>query len=398
MAQDSTDKPGKRRSKPKIDLSTVKGREKLTPQREPYWHKLATGQHLGFRPSAAGKGGTWIARHYDGDSRAKTLHSLGDFGQLPPNQRFSAASAEAREWFAHLSGGGTTTPITVREACERYAKGNLEAAQRFARNVYRDPIAKVALHKLTDKHVRDWRKRLEAMPALVSRSKTGPAVTRKRAAATINRDMVPFRAALNRALDEGEILTARAWRKALEPAEAKGRRNLYLDKSQRRELLANLPADSAAFCRGLCLLPLRPGALASLRVGDFDSRTGELVIDRDKAGQGRKILVPTETAAMLKGQAKGKLPAAPLFSRADGKPWDKDSWKGPIKAAVAAAQLPPAATAYTLRHSTITDLVSGGLDLLTAAQVSGTSVAMIERHYGHLQRKRAAEALAGLAL
>ena len=54
--------------------------------------------------------------------------------------------------------------------------------------------------------------------------------------------------------------------------------------------------------------------------------------------------------------------------------------------------------AYTLRHSTITDLVQGGLDLLTVAQVSGTSVAMIEKHYGHLQRDRAAAALAGLAL
>jgi site-specific recombinase XerD len=87
-----------------------------------------------------------------------------------------------------------------------------------------------------------------------------------------------------------------------------------------------------------------------------------------------------------------------LFARADGKPWDKDSWKGPNKDSARAAGLPEATTAYTLRHSTITDLVQGGLDLLTIAQVSGTSVAMIEKHYGHLQRKRAAEALAALAL
>lgn len=381
-----------------MDLGTVRERDKLKPRREPYWHKLATGQYLGFRPSTVGKGGTWIARFYDADTRAKALHSLGDFGHLPASDRFTAASAEAREWFAHLSGGGATEPITVKEACERYANDNPDAAKRFPRYVYADPIARVRLHKLTDKHVREWRKRLEAMPALVTRSKKGPAVTRQRAAATVNRDMVPFRAALNLALAQGEVLTARAWRTALEPAEAKGRRNLYLDKAQRRDLLANLPSDAAAFCRGLCLLPLRPGALAGLRVGDFDSRTGELVIDRDKAGQGRKILLPADTAAMMKEQAKRKLPAAHLFTRADGRHWDKDSWKGPIKAAATAAKLPPAATAYTLRHSTITDLVSGGLDLLTVAQVSGTSVAMIERHYGHLQRKRAAEALAGLAL
>ena len=84
--------------------------------------------------------------------------------------------------------------------------------------------------------------------------------------------------------------------------------------------------------------------------------------------------------------------------RAEGKAWDKDSWKGPIKEAAHLSQLPPGTTAYTLRHSTITDLVSGGLDLLTVAQISGTSVRMIEKHYGHLRGERAAAALAGLAL
>ena len=381
-----------------MELGIVKNRDKLKPRREPYWQKLAAGQFLGYRPSVVGKSGTWILRFYDADAGKQQYNSLGEFGHLPPNERFGAASKEAREWFTHLAGGGSSNAIRVREACERYAVDNKEAAARFTRYVYGDPIANVELHKLTDKQVRAWRSRLEALPALVSRSSTGKRLTRTRSPATVNRDMVPFRAALNMALTQGEVLTARAWRSALVPAEAKGRRNLYLDRKQRRALLANLPADSAAFVHGLCLLPLRPGALASLRVGDFDARNRELAIERDKAGNGRRILLPAETAAALKALARGKLPATPLFARWDGKAWDKDAWKGPIKDAVRAAGLPESATAYTMRHSTITDLVQGGLDLLTVAQVSGTSVAMIEKHYGHLQRKRAAEALAGLAL
>ena len=67
-----------------------------------------------------------------------------------------------------------------------------------------------------------------------------------------------------------------------------------------------------------------------------------------------------------------------------------------IKAAAAAAGLSNAVTAYTLRHSVITDLVTNGLDLLTVAQLSGTSVAMIEKHYGHHREDHAANALAGL--
>jgi integrase len=381
-----------------MDLGTVRERDKLKPQREPYWQKLAAREYLGFRPSAIGKGGTWIARFYDPESGKKPMRSLGDFGHLPPNERFTAASKEAREWFTHLSGGGASEPITFREACERYAVGRPEAAARFARYVYGDPIARLMLHKLTDKQVREWRRRLEAMPAIVSRTKGGKTTTRPRSAATVNRDMVCVRAALNLAMDQGEILSAVSWRKALQPAEAKGRRNLYLDRDQRRALLDSLPSDARAFAHGLCLLPLRPGALAQLRVKDFDAKTATLTIEQDKAGNGRRILLPPDTAAILKEQARNKLPAAPLFSRADGRHWDKDAWKGPIKDAVLAAALPESATAYTLRHSTITDLVSAGLDLLTVAQVSGTSVAMIERHYGHLQRGKAAAALAGLSI
>ena len=101
---------------------------------------------------------------------------------------------------------------------------------------------------------------------------------------------------------------------------------------------------------------------------------------------------------LLTAQAANKLPSAPLLMRANGKAWDKDSWKLPIGAAVAAAGLPGDATAYTLRHSTITDLVSAGLPLLTIAQISGTSAEMIERHYGHLASDAAVKALAELAL
>ena len=69
-----------------------------------------------------------------------------------------------------------------------------------------------------------------------------------------------------------------------------------------------------------------------------------------------------------------------------------------MRAAAKAAGLSDDITAYAMRHSTITDLVTGGLDLLTVAQISGTSVAMIEKHFGHLRVGHAAGALAALAL
>jgi len=62
------------------------------------------------------------------------------------------------------------------------------------------------------------------------------------------------------------------------------------------------------------------------------------------------------------------------------------------------AELSDGTTAYTLHHSVISDRVHDGLDRLTVAQISGTSVALIERHYGHLRSDVAAGALSRLAL
>lgn len=374
-----------------MDLSRVATREKLKPRREPYYQTLATGRRLGYRVMTKGSTGNWVARYRDTVDRRYFQKPLGDYGHLPPNKRFSAAKVDAEKWFEQVAIVGATKAHTVRAACEDYAESRPEAAARFKRHVYDDPIAKIPLEKLTQSHVKAWRKRLEEKEV----RRTGAS----RTASALNRDMTAFRAALNAAFDANLVISDLAWRAILKPVKnADRRRNVYLSRNERKELLKHLPDDAGAFVRGLCLLPLRPGALAALKVGDFDSRTGELIIAKDKAGHVRKILLPPATAALLKEQSRDKLPTAPLFTRADGRQWNKDAWKSPLKEAATVAKLPPATSAYVLRHSVITDLVADGLPILTVAQVSGTSVAMIERFYGHLQQKQAAAALAKLVL
>lgn len=384
-----------------LDLSKVGERERLKAQREPHWQRLRAGCFLGFRASKRGGRGTWIARAYDEDAGRYRLKALGDFGTLAGNEMFAAAKREA-ERLAELveSGGQVRAKIeTVADACEAYSKTRPEAEQRFRRYVHADPIAKMKLDKLRRRHLKEWRERLEAQPALVSRRKEGEPIHRKRAASTVNRDMAVLRAALAKVLAPGAPGSEAAWQEALKAASnADGRRTLYLDRGQRRKLLETVSAEAASFVRALCLLPLRPGALAALTAGDFDKRTAELTIGKDKTGKPRRIQLPTEAAKLLASQSANKLPGAPLFMRANGRAWDKSSWKLPIGAAVAAANLPSGATAYTLRHSTITDLVSAGLPLLTIAQISGTSAEMIERHYGHLASDAAVKALGELAL
>jgi integrase len=395
-------------------IDTVRAREALKPRHGPYWQRIRKGCYLGLRKVAPGTPGVWLARHRDEATDRHTLHSLGHLDDVLPAERFDAAKTLAEPWFAHHGAGGSEKPLTVWDACERYVKhlrdaGREKAADdaqgRFKRWVEPDTkLAKTVLLKLTPTALDDWRRRL-ARETVRSTKKTAKQKAdaeppKPRSASALNRDMTALRAALNLALENGHATSDHAWRAKLRPVkDADGRRNIYLDVKQRRALIAKAPADLAIFLRALSLLPLRPGAMAALRIADFDARLATLTIGKDKAGSDRRIGLPKATADFLAKCTANRAQEAPLFPRAEGAPWNKDAWKKPLKQAAKDAGLPEGTVAYALRHSAITDLIAlHRLDTMTVAQIAGTSLVMIEKNYGHLLREHAKAALAGLAL
>lgn len=388
------------------DLSRIGEREKLKPKAgdEPHWHRLRQGVYLGYRPSRKNAGGTWFARFYDAEARRNARQPLGDYGTLSGHEVFKQAKADAEIWAETVESGGERPRdlVTVKDACEAYLeqKPGSIAEGVFRRHVYNDPIAKVKLDKLRRHHLMAWRKRLEQAPALVTRTKDdGRRVVKERSKSTVNRDMVPLRAALGLVLTQGAPSTEAAWQEALRPFKgADKRRQLYLDLGQRKRMIIATSDEARPFVQALCQLPLRPGALAALKVGDFDKRTRALTIGKDKNDKPRQVTMPHRLAEFFEEQVKDKLPDAAIFARSGGIAWNKDTWKHPIKDAVAASKLPRDASAYTLRHSVITDLIRARLPILTVAQLSGTSVAMIEKHYGHLVGDDVEFALATLSL
>ena len=388
-------------------IDTVTARVNLKARHAPYWQKIRGECHLGYRKTTATSSGAWIARFRD-DSGKYQLSSLGSLDNHPDHRRYDEAVKLAAHWFDHRSNGGSADTITVGEACKRYvqkqidegkAAGAKDLESRFKRWMHPDKkLSGTPVTKLMQGQVHDWRVKLSTIPAtLQDKTKTG---TKPRSGSSINREMAVLKAALNLAVRDGYATSDAAWKYKLTPLKnATGRRDCYLDLTQRSALIASAPGDLAALLRALSLVPLRPGAIAAMTAGSFDKRLGVLTVGKDKAGKDRKIQLPPTTAAFFTEQAKGKLPGAPLLARADGQFWNKDSWKYPFKDAALAAGLPPAASAYALRHSTITDLIAlHKLDTMTVAVLSGTSLAMIEKHYGHLLSDHAANALALLAL
>ena len=377
---------------PKHRIDTVGTRNALEPRGAPYWHRVRTECALGYRKQSASTPGVWVARFMGADGKYK-IRSFGTLEQYPPSMRFDQAMKLANEVFDHIDRGGSVEVISVAQACERYldkmiSDGRVEAAEgarkRLTRWVFNDPIARVMLPKLTPVQCADWRTR----------------ITKGRSVMAVNRDIVPLRASLNLAKDDGLVTTSYAWDAKLKAGpNANKRRTVYLTADERTRLIESAEPYFADFLRALCLLPIRPGALAKMKVDDFDPRLNSLRVGIDKNHAERWIQLPDNTATFYKLLCEGRDKNERIFVRWDGSPWISTNWRKPIKKAARAAGLPENVVAYALRHSTITDLLAvHKLDALTVAQLAGTSVQMIDQHYGHLLRQHAADALAKLAL
>ena len=371
-------------------IDRVESRLKLKPRRSPYWQRHAKGRQIGFRRMSASSAGTWLARFFDGQTYPQK--PLGDFIDLPEGQRFDAARVAAEQWFQHMARGGTTGSVSVQGACEAYVEHlKMESSQaaaddakgRFTRLVYSDPLGRIDLQKLAPRHFADWKKRVLA--------KGG---TR----GSFNRNATALRAALNLAHARRDVESDHAWVKELKRfKDADGRRELYLKRPARLKLLNNATPEGQRFIRSLLLVPFRPGEVAKLKVEHFIASQRALSIPKGKTKQ-RYVALSGEAIAHFTQCAKDKLPGAWLISRDDGSQWDRFSWRNEINAAVAIAKLPTETCAYTLRHCVITDMIVAGHDLFTVAKISGTSIVMIEKNYGHLQREHAKDALEELAL
>jgi site-specific recombinase XerD len=373
------------------EIEKVSWRARAKPRRSPYWRLYTTGRYLGWRKMTAGSPGTWLAKAWDGEKYPQK--ALGDFANLAEEQRYSTALAEATKWFHdHLDKGGSTEAINIKAACENYVdklrteSGDTaadDAAGRFRRLVYGDPLAKMQLSKLKPAHLADWKKRV-----LVAGG----------ARSSYNRNSTALRAALNLAHARRNVASDFAWAEELRPLEgATARRRLYLDRAKRRQLVEKASAEARPLFATLNMLPMRSGEVAALRVEHLKPQQRAIEIPTGKT-EARVIPLTAEALVHFKACAKGKLPSAWLIARADGSQWKKEAWRDEIKAAARKAKLPKATVAYTLRHSVITDLITDGLDLFTVAKLAGTSVVMIEKHYGHLQREHARRALEKLAL
>ena len=388
-----------------MNIDSKTARAKLSPKREPYWAKLDTGFYLGFRRLTVG--GTWIARLRDDVTGKQLYHALGSFDESERNEKsYPAAMEAARAWRDAQMSGVTQHDLTVWDACENYLhylerRGKQSTAAdskgRFDRLVRDRPIARVVLSKLTTKPVFAWL----TNQVMVAEPDDLDAVRSARASA--NRNLATLKAALNRAMKDRLVVSDSGW-KTVAPFDDVGARrgvggdsHAYLSDEQRTALFAQCAPDLQALLRALLLTAARPGEIAACTVADFDRKHGTLRIRESKTGE-RVVTLSTAAIEFFKIQCQDRIGNTPLIRRANDVAWKKDAWKKPIRAAVAAAGLPGDVVLYSLRHAAISEMISSGMATAVVAMLAGTSSAMIEAHYGHLNHVKTREQLDGVVL
>jgi integrase len=372
-----------------IEIHKVRVRAAFKVRRNPYWGPAIAGDlTLGFRKIGETEG-TWIARLRVNEPDGKR-YAYESFGLVTAENDYEAARAKALKWREARDAGVTDDAVTVADACREYVedrereKGRAcahDAQKRFERTVFGTTFGATRLDKLKAPRVKAWRDGLELSKA------------------SKNRTLTALKAALNLAVAHRRVHPSAAfeWGRSVKPyPKASKRRDLFLDLAQRRALIEATSGALRNLVEAAALTGARAGELTNARRSQFDART-ETMTFHGKTGT-RTVRLPPAALALLKRVAESKLPTAQLFVRDDGRPWAHSDWDELVRAAAEKAKLPRAVCLYTMRHSFITQALSDGMRTLEVARFVGTSLTMIEKHYGHIVATDASERLAKVAM
>lgn len=135
---------------------------------------------------------------------------------------------------------------------------------------------------------------------------------------------------------------------------------------------------------------LRPGDVSTLRWEEIslDFKRLNKVINKTRHKKPEPTVIPLSDVVIdilskWKIQSGSPIAGFVFANPQTGKPYYK--FYKPWKKIVKLGGLPEELQNYTLRHNFISQLVMSGANLLSIAKLVGTSVEMIEKHYGHLQ-------------
>jgi integrase len=141
----------------------------------------------------------------------------------------------------------------------------------------------------------------------------------------------------------------------------------------------------------------RLGEITAARVADVDLGEGIWTVRAGKTGR-RDVFLSPEALSLFEQLCLGRPKMQHIFLRSDGAPWAKAQHQHHFAKVVERAKLDPTTTFYSLRHSYISHVLKSGIPTQLLAENVGTSMRMIEKHYGKFIRDDRRRMLAAAAM
>ena len=350
-------------------INTDRKRERLEPRTEPYWELLAKRKSLGYRKGK--KADSWVAK------LGRKSAVIGD-----SSLGYEDAKEKALDWCDSQDGGANGSYLLNR-CIDDYAEylrieKSPETAKRtkdqLLKHLRGSPMLRTPVRELTTQQLRGWRNSL--IPVGLSKEKT------RQKKSTANRIWTHLRAAMNKAFTDGIIGSNLEWVRIKPFKNVDGKRELYLTTQQADDLLSASDGALHDLIRAGILTGARLGELEDTKVKDLDG--GVLKLSGKTAS--RDCFLSREAETFFRKLASDKLPNAPLLLSPTGGHWKKNIHSRPFKAAVRKAKLPAETVYYSLRHFHISRALLSGINIQVIAENCGTSVKMIEKHYGKFMK------------
>ena len=394
-------------------LDTQSARAKLAAQREPYWHKIDRGTHLGYRKGKTG--GRWIARTRSPAGKY-VFSSLGNADDARDADGagvldFYQAQDQARKWFKRqaIEESGDSAllasingPYTVAKAMRDYLtyyeahrkQSGLEYARCVSDAFILPEFGKLEVAKLRAPRIRKWHDALAVSSARVRSAKDGP--VRHRAApkdsderrarkSSANRVLTVLKAALNRAYQDGYAESAEAWRRVKPFAGVDQARIRYLGEDECKRLVNACELDFRTLVQAALLTGARYGELIAMLVDDYHAASKTVLMRETKSGKPRSAILSDEGVVLFDQVTAGRAGADPMFVKADGGPWKRWHQRRPLAEACSRGSIDPPSTFHVLRHTHASQLAMRGVPMaVIAAQLGHSDTRMTETHYAHL--------------
>lgn len=300
----------------------------------------------------------------------------GDGGEVPGADVDTVDALPDHEWALVAGWLESKLGATTR-------RGYLADIAAFIR--WRDAVAPgVSLLQVTDSHLNHYRDQLATGRAPAGLARPG----RPLAAATVARRLSSLSSLYAYAVRHRSL--------AANPAEPVVRPKLSSEGTtpartiEEQAALVNgaeaiaerYPADAAAVAL-LAVCALRVGELTALTVGQIHEDAGHCVVTfRRKGGDTARIPVPPRVCRLLAPLLDGRPTDAPLFTREDGRPFDRWRMTTALRRAATAAGInPKGLTPHTARATAATALIEAKVPLADVQKLLGHASPVTTQRY-----------------